>query len=360
MLSLVAVAILATWVTLAILSLIQGQAIGPNPRESLLLDVAIYVRFLVALPLLILSPAVIDPRLKSVTRQFLDAGIISEQERGPFETNIRRVLKLRDSRIAMIACGIIAYGYSTFYVFLYNALSQSTPSSWRTVRSPDELEFSLAGWWYILVALPIFSYFVLTFFYRLFLWFLFLQRTARLDMRLRPYHSDRSAGLGFLHIALDVLWLPTFALCVSVAGSLGTLVLWFDVSVADYRFAVVALVIILVAIVNLPLSVFSLKIRQSQRQYILDNGVAAATQIDQFDRKWTGGEPTGRDMLSVQDFSSLADFNSAAAAIRKTGTLISGFNMARQAFLLFLPFVLVAAMELPIKKMLTQLAKLLL
>ena len=45
-------AILVTWVPMVILAGVQGLALGPSPPQSILLDAAMYARFLVALPVL--------------------------------------------------------------------------------------------------------------------------------------------------------------------------------------------------------------------------------------------------------------------------------------------------------------------
>ena len=42
--------LLITWVPLLILALIEGLALGPTPRESLLLDFPTYARFFLAVP----------------------------------------------------------------------------------------------------------------------------------------------------------------------------------------------------------------------------------------------------------------------------------------------------------------------
>jgi hypothetical protein len=40
--------------------------------------------------------------------------------------------------------------------------------------------------------------FLYDFYFQLFIWFLFLWRVSRLDLRLTPSHPDRAGGLGFL------------------------------------------------------------------------------------------------------------------------------------------------------------------
>ena len=52
-----------TWVPLLILAWWEGLAVGPTPRESLLLDFAAFARFLVAVPLVFIAEVIIGPRV---------------------------------------------------------------------------------------------------------------------------------------------------------------------------------------------------------------------------------------------------------------------------------------------------------
>ena len=82
-------AVLVTWVALAVLAAVQGRAIGPSWREAMLLDVAMYARYLVALPLLILTTPVLRRKVRAVVHHFLDAELVKEPERESFFANIK-------------------------------------------------------------------------------------------------------------------------------------------------------------------------------------------------------------------------------------------------------------------------------
>ena len=64
--------LLITWVPLLVLTLIEGRALGPTPRESFLLDFATYARFFIAIPLLFLAEVIVGPRLR--TQGFIFSG----------------------------------------------------------------------------------------------------------------------------------------------------------------------------------------------------------------------------------------------------------------------------------------------
>jgi hypothetical protein len=57
------------------------------------------------------------------------------------------------------------------------------------------------GYWLAAVSLPIFQFILLRWYVRFFIWFQFLWRISKLDLRLLPAHPDRAGGLGFLGAA---------------------------------------------------------------------------------------------------------------------------------------------------------------
>lgn len=67
---------LFAWVPLLALSVLEGQALGGRAAVPFLLDVEVHVRFLVALPLLIVAELVVHRRMRFVVRQFLERNLI--------------------------------------------------------------------------------------------------------------------------------------------------------------------------------------------------------------------------------------------------------------------------------------------
>jgi hypothetical protein len=62
---------LLAWLPLLGLSMWGGQALGESINVPFLLDVEVHVRFLVALPLLILAELVVHVRMRPLVQQFL-------------------------------------------------------------------------------------------------------------------------------------------------------------------------------------------------------------------------------------------------------------------------------------------------
>jgi hypothetical protein len=356
----IVIAIAVTWAPLVVLSLLQGVAIGQSPRDALLFDVAMYARFIVALPLLIYAPTMIDPRLRDIVRQFLNAALVRDSQKAAFLHNIASAIKARDSRLADVACLTLAYAYAVTYAVAYRTIiAPEVGASWRTLGAGSEQSFSLAGWWYVAVSQPLYLFILFRFIYRLILWWRFLWSVSWLDLKLNAMHADNVAGLGFLRLVLRPLRLPAFAIAASAAGGLANLVLWAGVKIADYRYGVAVYVVLLVATLAGPLGLFGRQIRKALRESILSEGVLVVRQLDQFEHRWQSrGHGGDSDMLSVPDFSAVTDFSSIVASAHKTKVLIGRLELLPLTIAALAPFALVAALELPIKEIFKLLAKL--
>src|SRR5688572_30568715 len=69
-----AAAALICWLPLMVLSIIQGVAWGDRVAVPFFYDIAVYTRFLVAVPLLIFAEAIIGPMLVEVALRIIDSG----------------------------------------------------------------------------------------------------------------------------------------------------------------------------------------------------------------------------------------------------------------------------------------------
>src|SRR5262245_39246883 len=93
---------LLAWLPLLVLSALEGHALDGTVAVPFLLDVEAHVRFLVALPLLILAELVVHQRMRFVVRQFLERHLIPEHTLPRFEAAIASAFRLRNSVLAEV------------------------------------------------------------------------------------------------------------------------------------------------------------------------------------------------------------------------------------------------------------------
>jgi hypothetical protein len=93
---------LLAWLPLLVLSALEGHGLGGNVAIPFLLDVDVHIRFLVALPLLIVAELVVHQRMRFVVRQFLERNLIPESALPRFDGAIASAFRLRNSVLAEV------------------------------------------------------------------------------------------------------------------------------------------------------------------------------------------------------------------------------------------------------------------
>ena len=88
---------LFTWLPLLVLSVLAGEAVGGAIKVPFIYDVDVHVRFLVALPLLLVAELVVHQRMRLIVRQFIERGIVPARSLPEFEAIIGSAMRLRNS-----------------------------------------------------------------------------------------------------------------------------------------------------------------------------------------------------------------------------------------------------------------------
>jgi hypothetical protein len=97
------------WLPMLVLSASQHMAIGRGRPDSFLLDISLHIRYLIALPMILLLPAKIAGKLETLVNHFLNAQLVGDSERQRFLDNISSVMSLRNSPIANWAIVFVVY-----------------------------------------------------------------------------------------------------------------------------------------------------------------------------------------------------------------------------------------------------------
>ena len=147
---------LLAWMPLLALSALEGQALGGRAAVPFLLDVEVHVKFLLALPLLIIAELVVHQRMRFVVRQFLERNLIPETALSCFDSAIESAFRLRNSVLAEVLLIAFVYVFGVLLIWRhYTALSTAT---WYGVPTAEGLKLSLTGAWYAYVSLPLYQF----------------------------------------------------------------------------------------------------------------------------------------------------------------------------------------------------------
>src|SRR5687768_7023752 len=308
---------LFAWLPLLVLAALNGQLLGGEVAVPFLLDVEVQVRFLIAMPLLIVAEIVVHRRMHLVVRQFLERNLIPDGARARFDSAIASALRLRNSVPAELLLVALVYGVGVFIVWrVYTVLDTST---WHTLPADDTgTRLSAAGLWYAYVSLPLFQFLLLRWYFRIFIWLRFLWQVSRIDLNLLPIHPDRLGGLGFLSNTAYAFVPLALAHGAVLAGQIANRIFHLGAGLLSFKVEIALVVCFVQFLVFAPLLLFSLQLAQAKRAGLREYGTLAARYIRDFDSKWLRGNVPAREpLVGSADVQSLADMGNSFEGVRK-------------------------------------------
>ncbi len=343
-----------TWLPLMVLSVIEGLAVG-GAKIPFFYDIAAHTRFLVAVPILVLAEIPIGKRLRGIAKHFLDAGLVPESERKQFNSYIVDTVRFHDSRFAGLI--LIAVTYFTAYI-VFSGTSLQSGSTW---FEPSSTGFSLVGYYYGFVAIPIFQFLMFRWAFRMFVWTRLLWQISNLDLLLTATHPDGAGGLGFLGKGTIPFGVILFGLSSVVSASIASRVLFGGARLEDFEITYAALIVMLLVVFAGPLLVFSPKLFRLKQDGMLQYGTLASRYTQQFESKWASGAGGSKEpLLGTSDIQSLADMGNTYELVRKMRMVpIELSDFIAIALPGVIPALPLAATVMPVGEILKQLLRLL-
>jgi hypothetical protein len=297
------------WVPLLLLSVV-GDLTGHVGLGSFYKDIEMHVRFLVALPMLLIAEIIVHWRLSPVVQRFVQRRIVTAEDMPRFDAAIDSAIRLRNS--AMIEIGLLVLVY-TFGLWLWSSRIPSTYATWYQLPG-SRWHLTPAGYWYVLVSIPIVQFILLRWYLRLFIWFRFLWQVSRLKLHLVPSHPDKCAGLAFLGRALYAYGPLLFAQGAMLAGVVANRVLYQGDKLVSFKMQIAGFVVFFVFAVICPLFMFTPKMTRAKRQGLADYGQIGQDYVDRFEQKWVGHSDND-ELLGAADIQSLADLGNSYSIV---------------------------------------------
>jgi hypothetical protein len=299
------------WVVLLALALFEGLGNVLFSIEA----IGRHIRLLVAIPLLFVCEAFIDPRFTAFVRGIVRSQVVTATVRPALESDIASITRWKDAWLPeaffLLAAVLLALTMrnGNFFHYLFGLAGRSNP-----------LVLSATTWssqWYWMVCMPLFRFLFLRWLWRLTLWCFFLWRVSRLELRLVPTHPDRAGGLGFLEVVHTEFIPLVLAISVTQSASLAQ-----DIALGGMTFDAiypgVAFVLLVDAVLFLgPLLIFFHKLWSCKVKGLSDYSALAERYVNEFDRKWLGADPApGEPLLGTADIQSLADLSNSVSIVR--------------------------------------------
>jgi hypothetical protein len=342
-------AIAIAWAPLLLLSLGQWTIVGHG--EPLLRDPSIHVRFLVAIPLLLLAERLLDRTCHNAVEQLFGGGFVREEHVGRVRAILRQVERWRDSPWpeAFIVVGALGIGVATWSGLLH---------------PPGVVHFEargVVGAWYALVSLPLLQFLLWRSLFRWGLWARVLGGLSRVPLRLLPAHADRRGGIAFLKRP-SVAYCALLLLAVSsvLCSGWASEIVEHGAKLSMFTPMLLVFIFVTLLIAFGPLFAFvpllftaGLKGRREYEALVSD-------YTSQFDERWLSGAPRGK-LLGSADIQSLADLGTTyRESVEKMQVLLfSPKDLVPLLVAWLVPVLALLLFELPAPELLLRLLQLL-
>jgi hypothetical protein len=190
-------------------------------------------------------------------------------------------------------------------------------NSWLATAASGELRPTRAGWWLVLVSMPLFQFLSLRWFLRIFFWGRFLAQVSRIELNLEPTHPDATAGLHFLARSGRAFRFVLLAFGFVLAGMIANRIFHENAELLQFKLEIIGTASVLTFLVLGPLIAFHWKLRSVRRQGMIEYGLLGQAYAREFDRKWMrGARPADEPLLGHADFRSLAALRNGFEVVR--------------------------------------------
>jgi hypothetical protein len=306
---------------------------------------------------LILAEAICVPRLSAIAQQFVNSGLVAEADRPRYDSAVSSSQRLMNSRVTEVVLAVLAY---LLVVPTVLAAPAEEIASWHGPLRPFA-PFP-AGWWALLISLPLLLWLLLAWLWRMWVWARFLWLMNRLPLELDPAHPDRTGGLRFVGASLQGFLPIGFIVVVLGAGPVVKQVGYYHANPLQFRFIAIGAAIVVLVLCAGPLLIFLGRLIEERHRGMLQYGALAMRMGERFKGKWLSpGVRLDQGAVDMPEFTGTNAMYSIAANAQALQVLPLELKSAGLLIVAtFLPFVPVWLLAAPVSEIAKRLGALLL
>jgi hypothetical protein len=305
---------LIAWLPLLLLATLSGRLFDGGVAVPFLFDVEVHVKFLVALPLLVIAELVVHQRMRTVVSTFGARHLVAPADVARLDSAIASAYRLRNSLTAELL--LIAFVYAVGISVVWRQYVALDAATWYATPAAGGSTLTIAGIWYGYVSLPLFQFLLCRWYFRVCIWARLLWQVSRIPLALVPTHPDRVGGLGFLSNTVYAFVPLVLAHGALLAGTLASQIFYAGARLTDFRLEILLLMIFVVFLVVGPLMVFAPQLSRAKRTGLREYGTLAQGYVRAFDEKWLRSGAVDEPMLGSGDIQSLADLGNSFEIVR--------------------------------------------
>ena len=339
------------WLPLLLLAALQGVAWNEDRASALLFDFRVHA-FAIAIAAFVLMEESADRRLRWLLQQFVARGIAPAQAQPAFVQVYQASLRRTGSPWGEALLLLLSYAMGAYWIV--NSI-QATAGGWAGRVVDGSMHFTWAGWWALLVTLPLYGFLCARWLWRFGCWALMLRGLARCPLRLVATHADRCGGLSFVGLYPSTYTLFVFAFSTVVSAGVLRQVVYGSAGLASFKFEAIGLVLFLLVAFVLPLTAFTPRLLALKRAGLSHYGALVSRHNLAFEQRWieSADGAAQAEALGSPDVSSLADLSAGYELVERMKPLpLAKAGVAPLLLAALLPIVVVAATQAPFKQIL--------
>jgi len=343
---------LLTWVPIAAWSFLAGRFASADTGEPLLHHFGVPVRCLLAIPLFILAEASLHHAAQRIFGHFRSSGVVSPELRERFDATIAGVRRLRDASLPWV----FVFGAAIAWSVVDQPAVRDDALSW-AVRADGSLGFG--GLWFSYVVRPIFLALLLGWLWRILLVAWWFWKVGRLGLALVPTHPDRTGGIAFVEKVPGAFALVTFAMSAVITSRWAHEIEFHDATLQAFKLPGALFVVLWTLLALLPLLALAPALIAARARAIPAYAALVGEQGRLVHRRWIQRETVpDTPLLDAPEIGPVADANAMYDAVKKMRGVPIGKGAIMKVLLpIALPFIVVAALQIPLNALLLKLAK---
>jgi len=329
------VLVLITWLPLGILALYYGTLNDAGTTISFFEDFLVHVRFLFAVPFLILIEKIVDKNFVSYIKN--TDKIIPESQQQKYNQLVARLVKLTTSYIPEIIVLVIYYTA----IFTNPDLISAEDSGRNYLTYSDTNTLNVAGWFNFLFCIPIYLLVTFRWAWRWIIWVYSMIKISFFKIYTDPLHADNVAGLAYLNSTPFTFSFILIAPSAMLSAEIGINIIYNDVSFMSYKLLILLYVFILPIILYSPLAVFMIKLFNARKEGVVMFGGLIRKHNYNYVKKWIDSSSTNKErILGAMDNSSLANINCSYTPITEMKLIPVNYRMIVLSFIMnVIPYI---------------------
>lgn len=346
-----AIAVGIAWGVPLALSLATGHAWGPLGARSFLLDPGAWARLLLAVALFVLMEGMVEERLRGLLRQLIRAPLVAPVSMQAGAAAVVRAIDRRDNVLAEAVILVIAMLISISAALAH--LRNPQASWFLAVDAAGGGNLTLAGWYTVLVAAPLFWFLMLRWLWRHLVWGLLLRDIASLELRLVASHPDGMGGIAFVGRYPNIFSIFVFALSGVLAAALARGLLTGGLTIAVFPNVMGIWLLMVFVLFAAPLAAFMAPLARLKQATMLACSARATLHQRQVERETLEVNVMAADPAEAETTPAVPDPAKLMASAGKLQTFpISKAVLLPLGAAALLPLVAAGATRMPLEEML--------